>query len=176
RRAVLKTPAAARARTAVLIGTYATVAGGVGGILVGYWRISHTSLMKDAVLFYSSARTMIASGLVVLAATIVLHVVRQRALRGSSRPPDPDGPWRHNLGAIEGVFSLACLLYILNSRVQPGTRYLVPWDMLIIWALGTGLGVGALRFGGPVARWMGGIAVGVLGTFLGILLVFGVNI
>jgi len=48
--------------------------------------------------------------------------------------------------------------------------------MLIVWALGIGLGVGALRFGGRIGRLMGVIVVGVLGIILGNLLAFGVGL
>jgi hypothetical protein len=164
------------ARTAVLVATYATVAGGLVAILVGYHRLSHTSLMEDAVSVHSSARMMMVSGLVVLAAAMVLHFMQLSDSRGSGRPPGSEASRRRTLGAIEGALSLVCFFYVINCKVDPGTRFHVPWAMLIAWGLGVGLGVGALRFGGSVGRMMGGIAAGVLGVFLGFLLVFGVSV
>src|SRR5262245_7551491 len=97
-----------------------------------YRYMSHTSLTKDAVLFHSAARAMLASGFVVLAAAIVLEVIKRSPSRGSRHRPGPKTLWRRTFGAIEGALSVACLFYVFNGKVDPGTRFDVPWAMLIV--------------------------------------------
>ena len=157
------------ARVVVLVTTYLTIMAGLAGIFVGYSRLSTRNFKYNAALYLSSTRMVLASRLVVFAAAIVLPVINRSGSRRTGRAVVPEKQWRRILATIEGVSSLACLLYLITATVGPESRYEVPRVFIIVWALGTGMGIGALRFGDPNVRLMGGIAVSIL---VGILILF----
>jgi len=70
------------------------------------------------------------------------------------------------LGDAEGWAALACAAFVLLARVTPAGRFQLPWLWMAVWAMGTGFGIGGIRFGGRAGRSAGIAAVVVLGVVL----------
>jgi len=93
-------------------------------------------------------------------------VERSQEKRTSNNGDPRKRSFSRAFGTAEGVLALCCLGWVMMSSSTPASRFDVPWGLIVVWASGLGLGVGALRFGGRVGRLAGCIAV----TFLGALL------
>jgi hypothetical protein len=71
-------------------------------------------------------------------------------------------PWLRRLGDLEGCAAVVCAVIVFTAQTTPAQRFEVPWLWMAVWALGVGCGVGAVRFGSPLAQFAGGVAAAAL--------------
>jgi hypothetical protein len=88
----------------------------------------------------------------------------------------PGPPWNRRLGDAEGCCAVVCAILVFNIPRTVAYRFEIPWLWMNVWALGIGFGVGALRFGGPLARIAGGVSVAVLVRLIAVMAVNGYRV